>query len=119
MKYIFLLLTVLASTSVCGEEYCLFNDKQVKVGESVWVEIPEYVENISTQMKENGYSQKEIDLEIKYSDHTGHRLHCTQAYSLDPSGKNVGEMLKITSYVMVDLNPYSVLNKTKTKTKTK
>tara|TARA_B100001059_G_scaffold235734_1_gene282540 strand:- start:6195 stop:6539 length:345 start_codon:yes stop_codon:yes gene_type:complete len=114
MKYIFLLLSVLASTSVFGEEHCLFNDKQVKVGESVWVEIPEYVENISTQMKEDGYSQEEIDREIKYSDHTGHRLYCTQAYSfVEPGGKNVGEMLKITSYVMVDLNPYSVLNKTK------
>lgn len=112
MRLIYLLPLILLSTSAfANDAHCLFKGKKLSVGDSVWVEIPEYVNDMTEQLKAKGYSQKAIENERKQSDHTGHRLYCTKAYNIaDPKGETVSEILKVTSYVLVDANPYSVLN---------
>jgi len=102
----------MSTSSFADDAQCLFKGEKLSVGESVWVEIPEYINGMTEQLKSQGYSQKDIEVEIENSDHTGHRLYCTKAYNIaDPSGKSVDEILKVTSYVLVDANPYSALNK--------
>lgn len=106
-----LLLVLLSTSSLADNAHCLFKGEIIKVGESVWVEVPEYVNGLRKQMESKGYSKEAIKNEIQSSDHTGHRLYCTKAYKLaNPKGKSASEILQISSYVMVDTNPYSVLN---------
>ncbi|MBB1333968.1 hypothetical protein [Pseudoalteromonas sp. SR41-6] len=101
-----------SSSNLFAADHCLFNGEKVAVGDSVWVVIPEYVKELTAKLKSKGYSQEAIDKEIRHSDHTGYRLYCKRAYDIsNRSGETVDELLKVVSYVLVDDDPYSPLNK--------
>jgi len=110
MKKTFLLAITLLSTPSFAQ--CNFGDKKIEVGDSIWVEVPEYVERISNAYKEKGFTDEQIKARLKNSDHTGHRLYCIKSYKLaNPSAKTTDKILAIESYTLIDRNPYSPLNK--------
>jgi len=85
---------------------CIWQDEEIELGDSVWIEDPVIVANSKNELKQKGYDDATIEKTIKQCDWCGFRVECVAEITLNYDVALAGDIVSQVRGVMV-LNRYS------------
>lgn len=89
-----------------SDKFCTWHDNKIAVYDSIWILDPFLENQLRDQMNDKGYTQQEIDYEIKHNDWVGFRVECLVSVKPNPNPTHPGDVLLYSEPFMV-VNEYA------------
>ena len=105
MKTLFFIFLFAASFFTHAEN-CIWQGKEIKIEDSVWIFDPYLVKKLTDKLDNQGLSEEQIQHRINTSDWVGYRVVCRASVVLNPNPTSEADILHYGKPVMV-MNSYA------------